>query len=239
MATTTSNLGLTKAADGEAYSVTVVNQNLQKIDDAHHLNYAKVTTQTDANACTVPRDSMTLKCWEGEDVTLLTNRPSDLTTAGWPFLLEVKHMGFYSSQTLYVFSSNNTIPKIYYRQQGYTGGSIVWGSWNPMIGATIRNTLTGAASGITQNGYYVVDLPSRTVRVYCAARASRDILSTDVLANIPAPYRPAVTSNLVGLIVGNSQNSLAYFGFINVNGNITQAAGNTMREVLLVGEYSF
>lgn len=34
MATTTSNLGLTKAADGESYSVTVVNNNLQKIDDS-------------------------------------------------------------------------------------------------------------------------------------------------------------------------------------------------------------
>ena len=33
MATNTSNLALTKAADGEAYSVSVVNQNLQKIDD--------------------------------------------------------------------------------------------------------------------------------------------------------------------------------------------------------------
>ena len=33
MATTTNNLGLTKASGNENYSVTVVNENLQKIDD--------------------------------------------------------------------------------------------------------------------------------------------------------------------------------------------------------------
>ena len=145
MASTTTNLGLTKPASGEAYNIDIFNQNFQKIDDAHHVNYTKIATQVNANSCTIDRLLQAIKYWEGEDISLLTNRPSELTTSGWPFLLEVKHFGFYNAQTLYVFATNSSNPFIYYRQQGYTNGSVTWGNWRCIHGRTsISLTITNS-----------------------------------------------------------------------------------------------
>ena len=47
MASTTSNLGLTKPANGENYSLDVWNQNMQKIDDELPHSYGTLTTVND------------------------------------------------------------------------------------------------------------------------------------------------------------------------------------------------
>lgn len=103
----------------------------------------------------------------------------------------------------------------------------------------IKANITGAATGITQNGHYIVDQTNRTVRIYCVARSSSDISSTTVLGNIPAPYRPTEGSTLAGFFYTSMNTALAYYGTVATNGNITQAGGNTMREVLLIGEYIY
>lgn len=59
MASTTTELGLTKPAGGEAYSIDVFNQNFQKIDDAFHLSVYVNTTTPSSSLC--PNDYDTSK----------------------------------------------------------------------------------------------------------------------------------------------------------------------------------
>lgn len=57
MASTTSNLGLIKPASGEGYSLDVWNTNMQKIDDAYHLNVYANTTTPSSSLCPNDYDS--------------------------------------------------------------------------------------------------------------------------------------------------------------------------------------
>lgn len=236
MSSTTSKLGLTKAADGEHYDVAVVNNNLQKIDDfAGDLMNESKGSVSSLSALSSLLDTML--------VALGNNRTKTFQVAfsanASPFAAAT-YIG-----TLYKFGNDTTYAHVIIRRADapyvYSAARNPNGwTYRQLSGVPItRPSLTDAASGITQNGYYIVDESSRTVRVYCAARASRDITSQEALAVIPAPYKPTVTSGLVGIMVGSLSNSLAYYGTIDTNGVIRQAAGNTMREVLLIGEYQY
>lgn len=236
MATNTSNLALTKAADGEAYSVSVVNQNLQKIDDfAGDLIHENKGSVSSLSALSTLLDTVLVALGNNKTKTFIVG----ISASSAPF-----GAATYSC-TIYKFNNDTTYshailrradaPYVYSAARNSNGWTYRQLSGVPIV----RPSLTDAESGITQNGYYIVDQSSRTVRVYCAARASRDILSTEALAVIPAPYKPVATSSLVGIMVGGGGQSLAYFGTVDTNGVIKQAAGNTMREVFLTGEYQY
>ena len=234
MATNTSNLALTKSADGEAYSVSVVNGNLDKIDSfAGDILHTNQGTPTSLSALSTILDNMLVALRSNGVKSFQVNFSSDIA----PFTAATYMCTLYKSgtNTTYACAVFRRVdaPYVYNAARNPNGWTYRQLSGTPIV----RPSLTDAASGITQNGYYIVDPSSRTVRVYCAARASRDILSTEALAVIPAPYKPVATSSLVGIMVGSGGQSIAYFGSIDTNGVIKQAAGNTMREVFLTGEY--
>ena len=117
----------------------------------------------------------------------------------------------------------------------YYSGIHHWSS--QLSDKAVVSDLTGAASGVTTHGNYVYDPSARTVRIYLASRSANDMGPSTVLANIPAAYRPKSTVYLVGFYTTGGT-GVAYQGRVETNGNVTQTLGSSVREAIIVGEYS-
>lgn len=114
--------------------------------------------------------------------------------------------------------------------------------WQPWMTLTLRTAETlsvgSADTGISNYGYATYDPNSNTVRVYLSARnTSANIPTTAVLGTIPAGYRPSVDTYLAAFLSIADGTSHAYRGVVKTDGTIHQSLGNTIREVMLVGEY--
>lgn len=125
------------------------------------------------------------------------------------------------------------ISKVYTRN--YTNNQ--WYPWALCGGRTTKNGITGAASGVTTNGYYIYSRSTGTVRIYLTADSSSDISTSTVLGVIPTGYRPSATTKLPGTITTANGSTHSYYGEVATNGNITQKLSSSARSVVLFGEY--
>ena len=99
--------------------------------------------------------------------------------------------------------------------------------------------LGDGTSGISHYGRVWKDPNTKTCRIQIAARKSSDIATSDVLATVPSGFRPTENSPIYGYFYTSSGLVAAYYGAVNANGDVRQYLGNTIREVFLVGEYSY
>ena len=101
-------------------------------------------------------------------------------------------------------------------------------------------TLTNPSgfSNFEGRGYY--DHATGRVRIYVNVYNGSN-LSTNVIANVPAQYRPSAQVSLwgvVGLGTGSDGPIFCYPVSLSANGNITHDASTTTRQALVVGEYA-
>ena len=125
------------------------------VEQVDIIEYETITTQT--NADELQTQGKRIRIVSGENVLLLTNRPSSLQNEVWPFVLEIKRMGlFYDTQILYMYTTANSPPIIYYRQESYAGGHPVWMPWYRL--AVVRDDTLG-------DGFRKSYVPGQTVTV--------------------------------------------------------------------------
>lgn len=103
---------------------------------------------------------------------------------------------------------------------------------------TTRASLENGATGITKDGYVIFDKASNSVRVYGNAYKGSDIAINELLATIPAGYRP--TANIAGvcMIGTNAGTSVVGAVIFGADGSIKEVSSSIARSVLFVGEYS-
>ena len=100
-------------------------------------------------------------------------------------------------------------------------------------------SLLDGASGVTQFGYVCKDPTTKTCRIFVVARSSSNIATNTLLAVVPSEYRPKTNVSVFGVVSTASGGINAYHGTVTADGGIYQAAGSTIREVFLTGEYLY
>lgn len=107
-------------------------------------------------------------------------------------------------------------------------------------GNSIRVALSSATSAITvPSAYLIADPVRKTVRIYITFRSASDISVSTTIVNIPSNYRPkAGNMPLIGFFSTSSIYGISFYGTCDANGNVRQTLGNTVREGILMGEYS-
>lgn len=180
MSSTTTNLGLTKPASGESYSLDVVNGNTQKIDDfagGVNTNLAKLNTAaTYASNQNLNNYTTTGSYHVGTDTS---SSPTGATIYG----------------ILVVYSAHDTIVQIFIRTdntiftRAKANASSSWSSWKPITGWTDITTQ------FTVNTTYCSDFHAYTdghqVYFSCYAKTGTPD-QTNLVTNIASAYRPKV-----------------------------------------------
>lgn len=98
-------------------------------------------------------------------------------------------------------------------------------------------SLESGASSVNHYGYVCKDPNTGTCRIWVVARSSSNISTTTVLAVVQSGYRPKTNVSLFGAVAAADGLMNAFYGTLKTNGEITQGAGSTIREVFLTGEY--
>lgn len=83
----------------------------------------------------------------------------------------------------------------------------------------------------------IYDPVRRTVRLYIYARSSQNILLSDVLFTLPTKYRPKSDIGMPCICTTSSEYTAAYYAAVKTNGQIIQYLGNSLREIVIMGEY--
>lgn len=181
MASTTTNLALTKPASGEGYSIDVFNQNFQKIDDfagGVNTNLAKLNTAAAyANNQNLNNYTTTGSYHVGTDTS---SSPTGSTIYG----------------VLVVYSAHDTIVQIFIQTNNkiYTrvkaSASSNWSSWEKY--SVIEETTISPPSGSKWTGG---SMKVRKKSGICEIKFEGVVLSTlttrETIATIPEGFRPA------------------------------------------------
>lgn len=94
---------------------------------------------------------------------------------------------------------------------------------------------SGATDG-TFVGFY--DAISKTVFFAHTIRMSSDTSTTTALWTIPAEYRPSTAAEYSAVVFSGSGNTpIAFKGYVNTNGAVTQVATGSCRQVIGFGMY--
>ena len=222
MATQTSNLNLTKPAEGEAYSVPIVNDNMQKIDDfAGTLKATTLASGTNFNDLTVPNTGAHV-LYNGSNISQMTNVPTEVASQAWPFLVECFRVGaggsgYYTRQILHVYATSSSPVNIFVRSQSYVGSGTTWLGWEKLASRTDgvywidarRNNITQSNAGAN---YYVMTTPFPSLTGH-----SRRVLAMYTNNNNVIVLRSSVASDgTVTVYTWNLSNTSQTFDIIGV-----------------------
>lgn len=81
------------------------------------------------------------------------------------------------------------------------------------------------------------DKATDTVRIYCWGLDSANLPTGSALFTVPEQYRPSANVALIMMFTATGGAGTHYAILQAASGAITQNAGNTLRSVLIVGEY--
>ena len=88
-----------------------------------------ISNETDLNTLVLPGNHKKIKIYRGEDITRITNGPSDVSSA-WPFCLMLLPIGgSYTKQILHIYATADISDRVYIRTQTYKAGAIIWTNW--------------------------------------------------------------------------------------------------------------
>ena len=89
----------------------------------------RIYNGTDLNTLALPANYKKIRVYYGEDITQMTNRPSDTSNA-WPFCLICLPIGgFYTKQILHLYGTATNPNNVYVRTQSYVTGGTTWTNW--------------------------------------------------------------------------------------------------------------
>lgn len=104
-------------------------------------------------------------------------------------------------------------------------------------GKAISFTATRASSATDGTFLGVCDIESGIVTIVFSIRFSSDAATSTALWTIPTEYRPKEQISYPVMVYNNTSTPIAYYGFINTTGSMTQIATGTCRQAFGVATY--
>lgn len=101
----------------------------------------------------------------------------------------------------------------------------------------VEFNLTGYAGFDNAFGVGKYDIATDTVRLYCYGTDSANLPTNTALFTVPAEYKPPGNVALLMPFSGTGGAGMHYAVLQSATGEITQNGGNTLRTVLIFGEY--